>query len=206
MMPSDGRHRATARPCDSWTEPMGYYRGINARVVSLACVCLRIIIGVKAASYDSRRRARSRHYRIAGRDPSVKRHRGSGGCINRRPEEVAALSLPAYARRDNPRLTVTACHCPPAGVLCYGDCAVQSQALGAEPAEPLRVGRLWIPRQSVRFGCWPSARPWSSCRSRSLPLQSSATNGGGHAHSRVSRRKPLGTLRSGRRGRSPLVN
>jgi hypothetical protein len=57
---------------------------------------------------------------------------------------------------------------------------------GAEPAVPLSVRRSWIPRQSVRFGCWPSVRPWSSCRSRSLPLQSSATNGGGHAHSHVS--------------------
>jgi hypothetical protein len=75
-----------------------------------------------------------------------------------------------------------------------------------EPAVPLSVRRSWIPRQSVRFGGWPPARLWSSCRSRSLPLQSSATSGDDHAHSHVSRRKPLGTLRSGRRIRSPLVN
>ena len=71
----------------------GTLRGINARVVSLVCVCLRIIIVVKAASYDDRRRARSRHYRIAGRDPSAKRRRGSGGFVNRRPEKIAALEL-----------------------------------------------------------------------------------------------------------------
>lgn len=93
------------------------------------------------------------------------------------------------------------------------DLAIGRAAAGAtpagrrvEPAVPLSVRRLWIPRQSVRFGCWPLARPWSSCRSRSLPLQSSATSGDDHAHSHVSRRKPLGTLRSARRSRSPLVN
>ena len=89
MMPSDGPHRATEPPRDSQTESAGYLSGINARVVSLACVHLQIL---KAASYGSRRRARSRHYRIAGRDPSAKRRRGSGRCVNRRPEEIAALA------------------------------------------------------------------------------------------------------------------
>ena len=88
MMPSDGRRRASEWPRDSQTESAGYLAGMNARVVSLACVHLRIL---KAASHGSRRRARSCHYRIAGRDPSAKRRRGSGGCVNRRNEEIAAL-------------------------------------------------------------------------------------------------------------------
>ena len=89
---SPPRHRTAARLADGIC---GVLRGMNARVVSLAGVHLRIL---KAASYGSRRRARSRHYRIAGRDPSAKRRRGPGGCVNRRTEEIVALERASRRR------------------------------------------------------------------------------------------------------------
>ena len=89
-MPPDGRRHATRVPCDSHPLSAGYLGGINALVVSRKCVHSQII-DVKAASYDCRDRARSRHYRVAGRDPCAKCRRRSCGFDNRRPKEITSL-------------------------------------------------------------------------------------------------------------------
>jgi len=56
----------------------GVLGGINASVVSSACVRSQFT-SIKALSNNNRHRARSRHYRVAGRDPSAKRRRSRRG-------------------------------------------------------------------------------------------------------------------------------